>query len=325
MDFATTKAGEYNVSITLGDRAQAVVCADGTVAEGLEGIGCLGGAPVCRADHEAEAYTAVACARGSVVCAASAADAVDPCGCCDDDLCTHIPAGSTAENGRAKAAAGCRPPDIMNSPTLIVINPDVTDTASSTVVGQGEEQRGRDIVTAGAPALITCVGRDIFGNARLVGGDSFNVTMHGIDHSEWYIMWKNGELELRMSDDLVREIGMNYVNGTIIDNQVGLGRIHLSRCTTAHPPHSRLTKIIGTSVAETICGRTLRHQDSSYTVTYNITVAGTFRMDALREGEHIKGSPYMTVVEPAETHAPTCIAQVRKPPRLPRSWASFSS
>ena len=166
---------------------------------------------------------------------------------------------------------------VMASPALVIIAPDVTETTESTVDGEGPEHNGRDVYRAGDPGMVTVVGRDMYGNARLVGGDQFNVTMHGEEHAEWYISYLNGELELEQCGPapgvaggvacVDREIGINYVNGSIVDNA-----------------------------------------DSSYTVTYNLTVAGVFRMDALRAGMHIKGSPYITTVEPAVTHAPTCTA-----------------
>ena len=156
---------------------------------------------------------------------------------------------------------------VGGSPTLITVTPDITDTLSCTANGTGAEQYGLGVVEAGSAGEFIIVSRDVFGNARLVGGEVFNVTMHGEEHPEWYYQHLSGELDLRDAEGDPRVIGVNELVANVDDRD-----------------------------------------DSSFAATYLVTVAGKFRTEVTRNGEHIMGSPFVTIVQAAETHGPTCTA-----------------
>ena len=163
--------------------------------------------------------------------------------------------------------------DVHGSPLTIFVDPGPTEPGAITAQGTDAFGYGRDRVTAGDNGLFLIVARDVFTNARLTGGELFNATFTADKTDPWYPDYVAGVPEVL--EDLASlgvEVGPSYLAADIEDNG-----------------------------------------DSSYDATYVLTLAGDFRLDVFYVDPHditntipVDGSPFLTTVDPADTHYPFC-------------------
>eukprot|EP00698_Gefionella_okellyi_P016092 TRINITY_DN457_c0_g1_i1.p1 TRINITY_DN457_c0_g1~~TRINITY_DN457_c0_g1_i1.p1 ORF type:complete len:4209 (-),score=1181.95 TRINITY_DN457_c0_g1_i1:57-12683(-) len=221
---------------------------------------------------------------------------------------------------------------VLGSPCLLLCNPAQASAAHTVTAGIVDTK-------AAAQLTFTVTAFDEFGNRRRRGGDPIHVQVNGprdapakIDDQAdgtyivSYPATKVGmyTVDVRVGDELLagapftstispgptdasRSIatgeGLKGITAGLIANFVLEARdaFDNARCVGGDCVEVKLTGPDG------LCGSVNDRGDGFYTVSYDPVVAGEYELSVTLQGAPVMNSPFRALVEPSQTHAPSCV------------------
>ena len=104
---------------------------------------------------------------------------------------------------------------VAGSPFDVFVDPGPLEPGACTAQGTNKFGHGRDVVRAGDAGLFKIIARDIFTNARLLGGETFEATFSAAKVDSWYANYLVGDLEMQALGVVV---GPAFLQAHVVDN-----------------------------------------------------------------------------------------------------------